>query len=293
MQKTIKATLAALMTASVLLSSAVFSSSAAEENSNKATIRYSTQKQDEYRIFESQKTFQEGTLTADVGDVLEVTVYAKSNKSDVDLFLNGQCLTVFNATSLDGQLMKENNGVLEYCTDRYKDADDEPVKVDVNPKLPSVICNADFDNALLFNFSTQDNAINFKTKTKLYRFAVKVAKPGECNIVTGDFHIAHYNDSTYKFVNGDADLSTEVKVIEHTEPSAPEFKKGDINGDGKVNGADAGILNRYTSGWDGYADKIKDMSAADINGDGKVNGADSGLLNRYTSGWDGYDKYFN
>ena len=142
MQKTIKATLAALMTASVLLSSAVFSSSAAEDNSNKATIRYCTQKQDEYRIFESSKTFQEGTLVADVGDVLEVAVYAKTNRSDTDLFINGQCLTIFNANSLDGQLLKENNGVLEYCTDRYKDEDDEPVKVDVYSKLPNVVCNA-------------------------------------------------------------------------------------------------------------------------------------------------------
>ena len=67
---------------------------------------------------------------------------------------------------------------------------------------------------------------------------------------------------------------------------------GDVNDDGKVNGADAGLLNRYTSGWEGYAEKIKNMDAADINRDGKVNGADSGLLNRYTSGWENVKKYF-
>ena len=67
---------------------------------------------------------------------------------------------------------------------------------------------------------------------------------------------------------------------------------GDLNGDGKVNGADAGLLNRYTSGWEGYAEKIRNMDAADINRDGKVNGADSGLLNRYTSGWENVKKYF-
>ena len=67
---------------------------------------------------------------------------------------------------------------------------------------------------------------------------------------------------------------------------------GDVNNDGKVNGADAGILNRYTSGWSGYAEKIKNMDAADINRDGKVNGADAGILNRYTSGWDSVKHYF-
>ena len=52
------------------------------------------------------------------------------------------------------------------------------------------------------------------------------------------------------------------------------------------------MLNRCTSGWEGYAEKSKNMDAADIKRDGKVNGADSGLLNRYTSGWENVKKYF-
>ena len=67
---------------------------------------------------------------------------------------------------------------------------------------------------------------------------------------------------------------------------------GDVNDDGSVNGADAGLLSRYASGWQGYADKIKNMDAADINGDSNVNGADAGILSRYASGWKQYDKYF-
>ena len=76
------------------------------------------------------------------------------------------------------------------------------------------------------------------------------------------------------------------------ERSAPAVLVGDVNGDGKVNGADSGVLSRYTSGWDGYEAEIKNMDAADINGDGKVNGADSGILSRYTSGWESAKKYF-
>ena len=76
------------------------------------------------------------------------------------------------------------------------------------------------------------------------------------------------------------------------ERSAPAVLVGDVNGDGKVNGADSGLLNRYTSGWEGYEAKIKNTDAADINGDGKVNGADSGILSRYTSGWDSVKNYF-
>ena len=67
---------------------------------------------------------------------------------------------------------------------------------------------------------------------------------------------------------------------------------GDVNIDGKVNGSDAGILTRYTSGWANYDKKIKNMKLADINGDGKINGADAGILSRYTSGWTNYAKFF-
>ena len=80
-----------------------------------------------------------------------------------------------------------------------------------------------------------------------------------------------------------------------TEPSNPDpvtFLVGDVNNDGKVNGADSGILSRYTSGWKNYESKIINRDAADINRDGKINGADSGLLSRYTSGWKTVLKYF-
>ena len=92
--------------------------------------------------------------------------------------------------------------------------------------------------------------------------------------------------------------TAEPTTVEPTtaEPTTEPIIKviiGDINNDGVVNGADAGLLSRYTSGWKGYESKIKNMAAADINGDGNVNGADSGILARYTSGWKQYDKYFS
>ena len=97
-------------------------------------------------------------------------------------------------------------------------------------------------------------------------------------------------------IYGRKDSAAETYAKENSftfvEKAAPAVLKGDLNGDGKVNGADAGILSRYTSDWKGYADKIKNMDAADINGDGKVNGADAGLLSRYTSGWESVKKYF-
>ena len=56
---------------------------------------------------------------------------------------------------------------------------------------------------------------------------------------------------------------------------------GDSNGDGKINGKDSIMLNRYLAGWDVEIG----LEAADINGDGKVNGKDVILLDRYLAGW--------
>ena len=67
---------------------------------------------------------------------------------------------------------------------------------------------------------------------------------------------------------------------------------GDLSGDKKINGSDAGLLNRYVSGWVTGLDKLINIEYADINQDGKVNGGDAAVLARYVSGWQGYESYF-
>ena len=86
--------------------------------------------------------------------------------------------------------------------------------------------------------------------------------------------------------------TVEPTTVAPTTVPAPVVLTGDVNGDNAVNGADAGVLSRYASGWTGYADKIKNIAAADINGDGNVNGADAGILSRYVSGWTQYARFF-
>lgn len=90
-----------------------------------------------------------------------------------------------------------------------------------------------------------------------------------------------------------AQTYAEENNFNFVEKELPAVMVGDVNGDGVVNGADAGLLGRFTSGWKGYEEKIKNPDAADINGDGIVNGADAGILARYTSGWKQYAKYFS
>ncbi len=46
------------------------------------------------------------------------------------------------------------------------------------------------------------------------------------------------------------------KILIADENNVADFITGDVNGDGVINGKDAALLARYTSGWDGYADKV-------------------------------------
>ena len=106
---------------------------------------------------------------------------------------------------------------------------------------------------------------------------------------------AKATDPDHKTVSGEVYAPTMVIADVYFtvgEDEQPKFKIGDVNADGQVNGADAGLLSRYTSGWKGYDQKIKNMKAADVNQDGNVNGADAGILSRHVSGWTQYDKYF-
>ncbi|MEE0873512.1 MAG: bacterial Ig-like domain-containing protein [Ruminococcus sp.] len=134
-----------------------------------------------------------------------------------------------------------------------------------------------------------------------------VYKLGEKFDTKGMMLLGVYSNGTVKTIEdysvseltndvGEQTVTVSYEGLTATIKVTVEEKKvliGDVNNDGKVNGSDAGLLNRYTSGWTGYSDRLTNFEAADINGDGKVNGADSGILNRYVSSWTSVNKYFD
>lgn len=63
--------------------------------------------------------------------------------------------------------------------------------------------------------------------------------------------------------------------------TTPDFTPGDVNGDGRINGADVALVRRYIAG--GYGVEI-DLRAADVNDDGRINGADIALVRRDIAG---------
>ena len=65
-------------------------------------------------------------------------------------------------------------------------------------------------------------------------------------------------------------------VVTKVPGQEPEVLSGDVNGDGKINNRDLGLLQKYLNGSDVTVDEL----AADLTGDGKLNNRDLGLLQK-------------
>ena len=88
----------------------------------------------------------------------------------------------------------------------------------------------------------------------------------------------------YNSANGTLGTGTKVDLIDNaTNDILQTFTIvifGDVNGDGIINGIDAGIvvnIENYSAVWDSVTDAAF-IRAADVNGDGVVNGIDSGIM---------------
>ena len=85
--------------------------------------------------------------------------------------------------------------------------------------------------------------------------------------------------------NGSWTQKGKTAVVEYTFPKLPEEATrtpGDVNGDTKVNLADASLMLKHIAKWDVAIDPF----AADVNGDYKINLSDVSLILKYIAKWD-------
>lgn len=90
--------------------------------------------------------------------------------------------------------------------------------------------------------------------------------------------INYYVPANESYLAVDESFPATIDVMTEAEYNAlhPSGKKGDVNGDGNVNTADAVVLYRYIAS----GKTIKDAPKADVNGDGIINTADAVVLYR-------------
>lgn len=86
---------------------------------------------------------------------------------------------------------------------------------------------------------------------------------------------------TYYLMVSAADLESREYYLGVEKLST--VRKGDINGDGAVDAADAGLISRCDAGFITLTDE--QLLAGDVNGDGEVDAADAGLISRYDAGF--------
>ena len=77
-------------------------------------------------------------------------------------------------------------------------------------------------------------------------------------------------------------ILTSLKLDKIT-PAEPQVTLGDIDGNGKVDIIDAGIIVQYANGINTNLSE-KQLQAADVNGDGKVDIIDAGMIVQYANG---------
>ena len=98
--------------------------------------------------------------------------------------------------------------------------------------------------------------------------------------VSASYGSALYVDDFYAVELQAVSLPLVPERVDDTPPT-PVGIPGDLTGDGKVNGKDITLLQRFFAG--GYSVTL-DPAAADLNHDGKVNGKDITLLQRFFAG---------
>lgn len=92
-----------------------------------------------------------------------------------------------------------------------------------------------------------------------------------------------FTDMNAYFTNGYMVFTTDhfSKYILTAEESSSTLK-GDVNGDGTVDAADAVLVQRYDAGMVTFSDT--QLKAADVNSDGTVDAADAVLIMRFDAG---------
>lgn len=90
-----------------------------------------------------------------------------------------------------------------------------------------------------------------------------------------------------KAIGEDGYTCTAPESVTATRPSTGGTTlKGDVNGDGVVNGVDTNMIYRYVMGYIDESEFTEQQKAnADVNSDGYVNGVDTNMIYRYVMGY--------
>lgn len=174
---------------------------------------------------DSVTSASEPSFTANVGDIVEISVSAKST-SDITDFCSIDIRTFFNQSSCDSHNTYDGNGILSY-TKGYDD--NSFYKLYDGFKNASIITNPDDEhypstrNSFIYTLSSARNSGDFSSSQVLYRFTLEVTKSGDSYVNTTIRDIAHdYPDEYLKSEPNLLKTYTTMSVIKQAEKPTTE-----------------------------------------------------------------------
>lgn len=174
---------------------------------------------------DSVTSASEPSFTANVGDIVEISVSAKST-SDITDFCSIDIRTFFNQSSCDSHNTYDGNGILSY-TKGYDD--NSFYKLYDGFKNASIITNPDDEhypstrNSFIYTLSSVHNSGDFSSSQVLYRFTLEVTKSGDSYVNTTIRDIAHdYPDEYLKSEPNLLNTYTTMSVIKQAEKPTTE-----------------------------------------------------------------------
>ena len=128
---------------------------------------------------------------------------------------------------------------------------------------------------LSIEWTAQENVNNYENGVVAYfTFRIKETAP------LSKVYLQLFSASEENVFNADGHYKGFTRQFAYA--NIVEYLAGDLNGDGKINNRDLGMLSQWMNG----VEISVDERTVDTNGDDKVNNRDLGLLQQYLNGWD-------
>lgn len=176
---------------------------------------------------------------------------------------------------------------------------DVDLVISENPGIAGALLTVEYDEMLTLkgcsngaSFAALDftEPGEFKSPCNFWWDSLDAVATDDGTILTLTFEVSEnaqknkrlHVDVSYRY--GDIysyDMSSLNVGIVNGNVTVIDYKPGDVNGDGVINGKDVTLIRKYVAG--GYNVDIK-TAAANVNGDDVINGKDVTLIRRYSVG---------
>lgn len=225
------------------------------------------------------------TLTAKVGDIIEVTVTAKAT-TEIKNFCCLWMMTFFSQSSTGApQKYREMPPIEEwplvYTNKYYSNGTISDCKYFDKGLVVTLPGSADTSSDRYhygYTMSSADNIADFTDTVTMYKFTLEVQKSGKTFINTTNCECGY-------FINDDVVGTPDLLNIKTSVAVVGNVNKTEITGDVDQNGvltvADATLIQKYSASIAEFTDKQKILG--DVNGDGNVNVLDSTEIQKILS----------